>query len=103
MGRMKVIALDRQQGKTTELVKLAAQENLYIVCANRNMVRHTAQMARDMGLDIPFPITWDEFAAHRYYGRGIKGFVIDNLDICIQQSTAVPVRAVSLTVSAEPS
>jgi hypothetical protein len=62
------------------------------------MVRYTQQMAFDMGLDIPMPLTWDEFANHRYHGRGIKGFVIDNLDLCIQQMTHVPVRAVSVTV-----
>ena len=55
-----------------------------------------------MGLDIPFPLTWHEFATGIYHGSGIRGFVIDNLDMCIQQVTNVPVRAVSLTDADAP-
>ena len=94
---MKVIARPRQGGKTTELIRLAAEEFLYVVCPDQAQVRYVANLARDMGLDIPFPLSWAEYSVGRYNGRGIKGFVIDNLDSCIQQMTTVPVRAVSLT------
>ena len=59
-------------------------------------------MARGMGLDIPEPLTWREFAEGRYYSRGIKGVVIDDLDTCIEQMATVPVRAVSLTDADAP-
>lgn len=99
---MKVIARPRQGGKTTELIRLAAEEFLYVVCPDLAQVRYVSQMARDMGLDIPFPLTWHEFSAGRFHSRGINGFVIDNLDMCVQQMTTVPVRAVSLTDADAP-
>lgn len=99
---MKVIARPRQGGKTTELVRLAAEEFLYVVCPDQRQVRYVAQMARDMGLDIPLPMTWGEFLRGDYHSKGVKGFVIDNLDLCIQEMTHVPVRAVSLTDSDAP-
>lgn len=94
---MKVYARPRQGGKTTELVRLAAGEFLYVVCPDRRQVRYVAQLARDMGLDIPFPMTWGEFLRGDYRAKGVEGFVIDNLDLCIQGMSHVPVRAVSLT------
>ena len=42
---MKVIARPRQGGKTTELVKLAAEEFLYVVCPDRHQARHVQHMA----------------------------------------------------------
>lgn len=99
---MKVIARPRQGGKTTELVRLAADEFLYVVCSNSERVRQIARMARGMGLNIPEPLTWREFSDGHYYGQGIKGFVIDDLDTCIQEMTHVPVRAVSLTDADAP-
>lgn len=95
---VEVIAKDRQRGKTTELIELAARDWLYIVVPNHALVSYTQDLARKMGLDIPQPITWEEFVRDRYYRHGIKGFVIDNLDLCIQQMTRVPIKAVSLTV-----
>jgi hypothetical protein len=95
---MEVYAKPRQRGKTTDLIRLAAAEWLYIVSPDQNAARYTAEMARKMGLDIPLPITWGEFVSRRYHGRGVKGFVIDKLDMCVQQMTTVPIRAVSLNV-----
>ncbi len=99
---MKVIARPRQGGKTTDLIKLAAEEFLYVVCPDRQQVRYVQRVAQDMGLDIPFPMTWGEFLRCDYRSKGVKGFVIDNLDLCIQQMTSVPVRAVSLTDAEAP-
>jgi hypothetical protein len=94
---VKIVTEPRQRGKTTELIRLSAEEDLYIVCANRTEAQRVAGVAREMGLSIPFPLTWGEFASRQYHGRGVKGFAIDNLDACIQQMTPVPIRAVSLT------
>lgn len=96
---MEVYARGRQEGKTTDLIRLAARQFLYIVCIDRREAARVAAEARAMNLDIPSPLTWGEFAAGEYYGQGIRGFVIDNLDLCVQQMTTVPVKAVSLTAS----
>lgn len=47
-------------GKTTALIKKASTEHLYIVCASKERVRYVSDMARELGLDIPFPISLSE-------------------------------------------
>ncbi len=98
---MKVRVLPRQRGKTTEMIRLAADEFLYIVCIDQREVKRIAGEAARLGLDIPFPLTWSEFEHHDYHGKGISGFIIDNLDLCVQSMTTVPVRAVTLTGEAQ--
>ena len=93
---MKVIASGRQTGRTTQLIQQAADEFLYIVCPTMERVKYVQRKAREAGLDIPNPMTWSEFSAHRFYGKGINGFVIDDLDHCLQSMTSVPIRAVAL-------
>jgi hypothetical protein len=95
---VKIYARPRQAGKTTELIRIAADDFLYVVCPDFRQAVHVAEMAEQAGLDIPFPVTWNEFASGRFYGKGISGFLIDNLDMCVQgMARGVPVRAVSLT------
>lgn len=93
---MKIIVRPRRAGKTYDLIKQAAEENLYIICPNRSQVHDIADQARKMELVIPFPLTWQEFIQQQYYGKHIEGFVIDNLDICIQSMSPVEIKAVSL-------
>jgi hypothetical protein len=92
-----VRTLPRQRGKTTEMIRLAADEFLYIVCTTEREAHRVFREAFDAGIDIPHPITWAEFCERRYHGKGIKGFLIDNLDHCLQSMTTVPIRAVTLT------
>lgn len=100
---MRVVALPRQGGKTTQMIRLAAAENLYIVCISRQEAMRVAREARRFGLNMPFPITWDDFARRLYFGKGINGFLFDNLDMLIQRMAApVPVVAVSLTDDSQP-
>lgn len=95
---MKVIATGRQRGKTTEMIKLAAAEFLYIVVPTTKRAEQVFHEARGMGLDIPFPLTWHEFAQRRYHPPGTNGFLIDDLDVCVQAMTPLPVKAISVTV-----
>lgn len=99
---MEIYARHRREGKTTDLIRLAVAEFLYIVCPNRQMAAVTWDLARRMGLDIPQPITWAEFAGGHYYGRGIRGFAIDNLEMCVQGMTTVPIRAISVNLPGVP-
>ena len=95
---MKVIYRPRQAGKTLELIKIAEKDNLYIVCPNRSQVYHIAELAKKIGLVIPFPLTWQELIDKQYYSKTINGFLIDNLDQCIQTlSPTVEIKGVSLT------
>lgn len=96
---MKVIVKPRQAGKTEELLELAVEHFAYIVCPTMSQVQYLWDRARDAGITskMPMPISFDEFVSGRYRAGGIKAFIIDDLDLCIQQMTRVPVIAVSLT------
>lgn len=94
---MQIFVSGRQAGKTTQAIKLASEENLYIICPDVRQVSLTWELAHKLRLPIPFPITWQEFLEKKYYGSNINGFVIDNLDMCIQAMTAVPIHMVTLT------
>jgi hypothetical protein len=85
----------RQAGKTTDAIKRAAERWLYIVVINKQEQRRVFEEAKRMGLDIPFPITFEEFTRGQF-GRGIRGFIIDNLDMCLLQAArAIPIEVVT--------
>ena len=98
---MEVIYRSRGQGKTTDLIKMSAEKGYYLVCSTMSRVKWTANHARELGLDIPFPLTFDEFIQREYYGKGIKGFVIDDADQLLQYMSSVPVFAVALNDSSK--
>ena len=95
---MKVIYGKRQSGKTTKLIKLSAKKWYYIVCSTKQECTRIALSARQLGLDIPFPITFHEFINGQFnYGGGIKGFLIDRADYLLQTlAREVPIEAISI-------
>jgi hypothetical protein len=67
----------RNCGKTTELIKLASVKRLYIVCASRQRVLYVDKLARELGLDIPFPISVDELPLRSGF---IKEVLVDDME-----------------------
>lgn len=99
---MKVIAKPRQTGKTTDLLKLAEKNFSYIVCPTILEANSLYAYACDQKINIPQPISWYEFLEKKYYQHGIKGgFMIDNLDMCIQSMSPVEIKAVTLNKDSE--
>lgn len=95
---MRVIARGRQSGKTTNLIHRAAADFLYIVTVNHREAERVHRQAMDMGVDIPQPITFDEFMSGRFHASGVKGFVIDNVDVLLESiAGSVPVVAFAAT------
>ena len=99
---MNIIVGGRQTGRTTELIKLAAKaeqqgEVSYIVCHNHASAYSISKRAQEMGLNIGFPLTYDEFLNHRYAGSSIKNLYIDNIELLIQYMTPVHVAAITVT------
>lgn len=94
---MQTLIIPRGKGKTTELIKRSAITKEYIVVINLIEVKRIEEIARDLDLKIPQPITFSEFRDRKYYGAGIKGFLIDNADLFLQSLTNVPIN--SITVS----
>lgn len=50
---------NRGQGKTTLLIKRAAETNGIIVCPTNEMAIYISRMAKELGYSIPKPITYD--------------------------------------------
>lgn len=93
---MELILRPRQAGKTTDLIKMCNKNWGYIVCATRQEADRVFRHAHKLKIDIPLPITWEEFLRGTY-GHGCKQFYIDNLDLCIQNHSRLPIRAVTMT------
>lgn len=93
---MNIIHKGKGEGKTTELIKLSATHQAYIVCCSIQEANRILKQARDMGLNIPMPITYDDFIEKKYYGKYIKGFLIDNAEHLLQQMTKVPITDITI-------
>ncbi len=95
--KTEVVFGGRGCGKTTHLVKHAAESGAYIVCASQEVASHLQKYAKNMGLDIRFPITMDEFTSGDFHPAGCKGFLIDNtLELLQGMAKGVPVLAISM-------
>ncbi|WP_277680350.1 hypothetical protein, partial [Gracilibacillus dipsosauri] len=78
----KIIGGKRYCGKTTELIKKASDEHLYILCPNNDIARVIFKQAKKMGLDIPFPITISDLPLKSPH---IKEVLIDEVEMVLQQ------------------
>ncbi len=94
----KVNTNGRQTGRTTELINKCAEYNYaLIVCPNRAIAEYTFDMARDMMINIPMPITFKEFAEGLFEGRNIDAILIDNLEMVLNDmARGVPIAEVVL-------
>lgn len=92
-----IVIKPRQSGKTHDLIVKAAEDNLYIICANHQSVQNVADMAKKMGVKIAYPLTMAEFIERRYHGNGMKGFLVDDIDRCLNQISTIPVYGFSAT------
>ncbi len=85
---MKKIIKKPCSGKTTELIKKSAETGMYIVTANRLMAELTAKKAADMGLKIPYPISFNDFLDARkniiLQSSFVDKVLIDDADMCLQ-------------------
>ena len=94
---MDIIIKPCRAGKTTAIIRSAAKHFSYIVCINKREADRVFAQAKDMGLDIPQPITCQQFVNRQWHSGGIKSFVFDNADMLLQQMAGrVPVRAMSI-------
>ena len=57
-----VIVGPRQNGKTTELIRLSAARDEYIIVPTLDMAQVVAKQARAMGLRIPYPVAFCELS-----------------------------------------
>ncbi len=98
---MKVIAGGRGTGRTQALITLAAEAEArgevgYIVVHSRQEATAVFHFAKQQGLTIGFPITYDEFLSSAYAGRNVKRFWIDNAEMLLQSMTPVLIAAITV-------
>lgn len=81
---MKIIVKERGAGKTTQLLLSAHRHNGYLVVPSRKRAYQVAEMARQMDLDINFPLSFDEFVKGQFHGRNCEPLWIDDVDLLLE-------------------
>lgn len=92
---------ERCSGKTTHLIERSAREQIYILTSTKERAGCIAKQAKEMGLNIPFPVTvWEYFRSDKFRGSSIRidGLLIDDVDDVIKEIfCGIPIHAVTLT------
>lgn len=81
---------------TVELIYESAKTGAYIVCPAKKDVERILSAAAKLKLNIPCPLTFYEFLEEKYHGKGIPGFLIDDVDLLLQRLSDVPIDAISI-------
>ena len=95
-----IIIGGRGSGRTTELIRMSAENNIYIVCLNRRRALNIAAMAREIGLTIPFPITVAELPISRK-SSWINEVYVDDADHVLESLIGVRVSNITLEGNVE--
>jgi len=95
---MRIIYNGRKTNRTTTLIQLCAEaearhEVSYIVCHNQQEAYRIAQKAKAMGLNIGFPLTYDELLNDQYH---CKHLFIDNVEKLLARIARVNIAAITL-------
>ena len=92
----------RLSGKTSYLISESAKTGIYILVANKPRAKHIMDLAKEMGLNIPYPVTVDDyFACQKFNGSSIErdGMYVDDVDdVLTRVFSTVPIKAVSFTM-----
>ena len=99
---MQITIGERCSGKTTKLIKRSAAEGSYILVATKCQAEKIAKQAREMGIDIPYPVTVEAYLNYKFHGSNItrKGILIDEVDLVLKYIFAgIPIREITLTDS----
>ena len=92
---MEKIIMPRRYGKTYQLIMKSAKTGDCIVC-DYLQVHNIQEKAKEMGKDIPLPISYGDFVKKRYQGKEIKGFLIDDIEMLLEYLSNVPVNAITM-------
>lgn len=98
---MKWLLAERQSGKTTELIRRCSDDEYsLIVCPNQSMCKNTYAYAKELGLDIPMPITFDDFVNGKFDRRHVERFYFDELQMSLTAyAREVPIDTVVIGIA----
>jgi cobalamin biosynthesis protein CobD/CbiB len=96
---MKIIIGARRSGKSTELIQRAVDEGGFIVTDSSQSAYRLVEMAKEMGIHLSLPVTYEEFLQERYRGLGVSLFHIDDIERFVQYvARGVTVATITLTL-----
>lgn len=78
---MEILNMNRGSGKTTELIKTSSITNAPIICRTRKMAKLIKERAKEMGLEIPNPMTIDMYKNEKYRYEKV---LIDDIDLVLR-------------------
>lgn len=76
---MDILIGGRQQGKTTHLIKMSAARKGTIVVPTEQSAKYVNDLAKEMKLDIPEPISWNRLTKIGGGGYGGGPYLLDEL------------------------
>ncbi len=94
---MQVIHKAICNGKTRDLIELASENNFTIVCFNQNRKRHTKDLARKLGLEIPEPVTVEELSNEFLKGKKDIRIVVDDADEILQSFLNTKIYVITIS------
>ena len=97
MKMMDIYVGGRGSGKSTTLIKKSAETGAYILVATKCQARAVYRQAKEMGYDIPFPVTVSEITTGRKYFNDSymkkHGLLIDELRLVLDIAfCGIPIR-----------
>jgi len=100
---MRLIVGNKASGKTTKAIETSAREWKYIVVKDFSEAQSIAQKAKEMKLDIPYPITIDELLCYRLNRTSMKinGIIVDNALDILQKIINVPITLATINMESE--
>jgi len=95
---MDVFCGGKRSGKSYYAVTQSAFTGATIVCMHKSEAKRIKQIAAELSLKIPEPMTFDDFKNNSKIKHGTSGYVIDNADILLSEMAGGrPVQAITVT------
>lgn len=101
MNRMDIYVGGRGSGKTATLIMKSAETGAYILVANKYQAIAVYRQAKEMGYNIPFPVTVSEITTRRNYidvsYMKKRGLLIDELRMVLDIAfCGIPIHGATL-------
>lgn len=94
---MLVVARGRRQGKTTRAILDSAQTGATIVSPNARLAHHVEIMAKEMGMEIPTPISFNSISRDSLRGSGIRKIIIDDADMILGSMISADILEITIS------
>lgn len=100
-----IIIGGRGSGKTMRAVKISAETGRYILVKSHTEANHIMEMARNLNLTIPYPITGGEILRRSSQNSSIRrdGIIVDNVVSVLEDILGVRIASATVETKHEES